>query len=254
MAVEASDAMLEGVLGALALRVFAAPSTAMVDITYEVRDRRTKLDVVRIDAQSCELIDTVDSVDGAADLIADDIHRWVAEHQSELLLVHSGAVEWKGAGIVVPGRSHHGKSSLVVALLEAGATYLSDEFAPLDRVGNVHPYPIHLSLRDDTGAATLVAAADLSAATSAGPVPVRLVVDAPYVVGALFNPVVVRGAGALMILADNALVARSRPAHTRAIVAGLVSNVMVLRSPRGDAAMAARVILDAADVVAQVTR
>jgi hypothetical protein len=55
-----------------------------------------------------------------------------------------------------------------------------------------------------------------------------------------------------MILADNALVAQSRPAHTMAILAGLVPHVIVLRSPRGDAAAAARTILDAIDAGAQV--
>jgi hypothetical protein len=50
-----------------------------------------------------------------------------------------------------------------------------------------------------------------------------------------------------MSLADNSLVARSRPAHTMAILAGLAPRVHVLRSDRGDATAAARIILDLVD-------
>lgn len=248
VAFQAPDRVARELQVSLAPRVSLTYSEGGAAVTYELSKGPTELGVVRLDARSCELIDTADSVDQAAELIANDVHRWVAQHHPELLLVHAGAVEWRGVGIVVPGRSHSGKSSLVAALLTAGASYLSDEFAPLDRAGNVHPYPRHLSLRDGAGGSSLVPAADFSARTATEPVPVRYIVDAPYVPGSSFNPAQVRGAGPLMILADNALVARTRPAHTMAIVAGLVPNVIVLRSSRGDAPAAARTILDAIDV------
>lgn len=224
------------------------------EVMYELREGLTNLEVVRLDASSCELIDTTDTVDRAAELIANDVHRWVAEHHAELLLVHAGAVEWRGAGIVMPGRSRAGKSSLTAALIEAGAAYLSDEFAPLDREGNIHPYPRHLSFRDGDGRSRLLPAANFSARVATEPVPIRYVVDAPYVPGTSFKPKKVSGTGPLMALADNALTARSRPNHTLAILSRLTQHVIVLRSNRGDAALAARTILDTVDADQQLGR
>ena len=51
----------------------------------------------------------------------------------------AGVVGWENRAIVMPGASFAGKTTLVRAWLEAGATYYSDEFAVLDRAGRVHP-------------------------------------------------------------------------------------------------------------------
>src|SRR5262249_208611 len=67
------------------------------------------------------------------------------------LFVHAGAVGWQGQAIVIPGRSFCGKTTLVSALVRAGATYYSDEFTVFDAQGRVHPYPLPLSIRDETG-------------------------------------------------------------------------------------------------------
>ena len=49
-------------------------------------------------------------------------------------------------GSWLPGHSFSGKSTLVAALVRAGAVYYSDEFAVLDPDGFVHPYAKALSL------------------------------------------------------------------------------------------------------------
>lgn len=250
----APDEVAKELCRALTRRVSLTECDRGGAVTYELRQGRAGHDVVRLDGAGRELIDTADSIDRAAELIANDVHPWVAQHHPDLLFIHAGAVEWHGVGIVVPGRSLSGKSSLVAALLRAGANYLSDEFAPLDREGNIHPYPRHLSLRDGEGKVSLVPAADFGARTATEPVPVRFVVDSRYVPGSSFDPERLRGAASLMSLVDNALVARSRPAFTMAIVAGLVPDVVVLRSPRGDAAATARTILGAIDANRQIAR
>ena len=56
----------------------------------------------------------------------------VAEMACERTFLHAGVVGWRGKAIVLPGRSGVGKSSLVAALLRAGAEYLSDEYAVID--------------------------------------------------------------------------------------------------------------------------
>jgi len=66
------------------------------------------------------------------------------------LFVHAGVVGWQGRAIIIPGRSFSGKTTLVKALIEAGASYYSDEYAIFDATGQVHPYPIALAIRDES--------------------------------------------------------------------------------------------------------
>ena len=65
--------------------------------------------------------------------------------------IHAGTVGWKGRAIVLPGHAGAGKSTLTRALVRAGASYYSDEFAVLDRKGRVHPYPLPLRLKTGEG-------------------------------------------------------------------------------------------------------
>jgi hypothetical protein len=86
----------------------------------------------------------------------------VALRSTERLFVHAGVVSWRGQAIVMPGRSLTGKTTLLAALLEAGATYYSDEYAILDRQGWVWPYPRRLCLRNAAGQPALKCAPDNS--------------------------------------------------------------------------------------------
>src|SRR4051794_20574153 len=52
---------------------------------------------------------------------------------------------------VIPRVSHSGKTTLVAALVRAGATYYSDEYAVFDAQGSVHPYARPLGIRDGNG-------------------------------------------------------------------------------------------------------
>ncbi len=72
----------------------------------------------------------------------------IAELARPFLFVHAGVVGWNGRAIVLPGSSFAGKSTLVAALVNAGAVYFSDEYAVLDSSGRVHPYARELSLRE----------------------------------------------------------------------------------------------------------
>ena len=55
--------------------------------------------------------------------------------------------------LLIPGATFTGKTTLVQALVQAGATYYSDEYAVLDDAGLVHPYPRPLSIRSTDGSA-----------------------------------------------------------------------------------------------------
>src|SRR5438552_15631793 len=80
-----------------------------------------------------------------------DLQMFVAEWARRRVFVHAGVVGWRGQAIVIPGPSLSGKTTLVVALVRAGATYYSDEYAVFDAQGRVHPYPRLLSIRGEHG-------------------------------------------------------------------------------------------------------
>jgi len=69
-------------------------------------------------------------------------------HAPNRIFVHAGVVACNDRAIIIPGLSMAGKTSLVLALIRAGAVYYSDEFAVFDEQGYVHPYPKPLSIRE----------------------------------------------------------------------------------------------------------
>lgn len=87
------------------------------------------------------------TVEAALGHLEGEIQLYVAEFADPELFIHAGVVAWQGRAIVLPGSSFAGKSTLVTSLVEAGATYLSDEYAVFDEAGRVRPYPRRVSLR-----------------------------------------------------------------------------------------------------------
>ncbi len=72
----------------------------------------------------------------------------IVRRLTSLTAVHAGAVELRGKALLLPGKSHAGKSALVAELLRRGAVYFSDEYALIDDRGRAHPYPRPLLLRN----------------------------------------------------------------------------------------------------------
>src|SRR5262245_24490559 len=74
----------------------------------------------------------------------------IAINAPDHIFVHAGVVGHRGRALLMPGTTHAGKTSLVAALLRAGADhYYSDEYAPLDATGLVHPFSKPLSIRNE---------------------------------------------------------------------------------------------------------
>lgn len=65
------------------------------------------------------------------------------------MFIHSGTVERNGIGYMMPAESRHGKTTLTMALVQAGYNFMSDEFAVLDPSGTLLPFPRTLSVRED---------------------------------------------------------------------------------------------------------
>jgi hypothetical protein len=163
-----------------------------------------------------------------------DLHFQIAQHARTGLFVHAGVVGWNDQAIIIPGRSRTGKSSLVAALVRAGATYYSDEYAVLDRTGRVHPYPKPLSLRNGgDGVKTPVEA--LGGCAGSVALPVGLIVSTYYRPGARWRPRVITAAQAVMALVDNTVLAIERPQLMLETMTRAASGALALKGPRGEA-------------------
>ncbi|HEV3115299.1 MAG TPA: hypothetical protein VGY99_32860 [Candidatus Binataceae bacterium] len=70
-----------------------------------------------------------------------ELDRRVEERAApERIFIRAGVVGWRGRAILIVGPPQSGTSTLVAALLRAGALYYSDHYAVLDSDGLVHPY------------------------------------------------------------------------------------------------------------------
>jgi hypothetical protein len=183
-----------------------------------------------------DLIAEASTLTDAARALAAHAERIVAERAPDHLFVHAGVVGWDGRAIVMPGTSFAGKTTLVQAWLEAGATYYSDEFAVLDRAGRVHPFARPLAIRD--GATTVtrrVPVGTLGAETGTTPLPIGLVLVTSYRAGARWRPRRLTSARTLLALMCNTVAARGDPTHSMPILKQAVSGGSAFASVRGEA-------------------
>ena len=174
-----------------------------------------------------------------------DMHFRVALAARDFLFVHAGVVQWKGQAVVVPGRTETGKSSLVMALVNAGGEYFSDEYAVLDREGRVHPYPKPLSQRRESGPPRLHTAEALGGQHEVPAVPMGLTVITRFRDGAAWNPRRISKAQVMMALFNNTVVARSRPEFALTVLVKAVEGTGGLKGDRGEASEMASALLDA---------
>jgi hypothetical protein len=174
-----------------------------------------------------------------------DLELYIADRAPRRTFVHAGVVGWNGQAIVIPGRSFSGKSSLVMALVKAGASYYSDEFAVLDERGRVHPYPMPLAIRPgrDGGPLMKYRAEELGGVAGVRPLPVGLVLFTRYVGGTRFRPRPLSAGRAVLELLAHTLPARRRPGRVLDALTQAVAQASVLRGTRGEAEETARQIL-----------
>ena len=158
-----------------------------------------------------------------------------AYHARNVLFVHAGAVGWKGRGIVMPGRSGAGKTTLVRALVDAGADYYSDEFAVLDAAGHVHRYALPLSIRGSGARPARRSAGEIGARVGTAPIGVDLVVITEYRPGARWRPRALSNGEALLGLMENTVAARQPPQRTLPFLRQAVLRARAIHSRRGDA-------------------
>lgn len=169
---------------------------------------------------------------------------YFAEHSKLRTFIHAGAVAWEDVVILLPGRQGSGKTTLTAALVRAGATYLSDDYAPIDDRGHVHPFPRPLSVRRANGLPPVLTPVEsLGGEQETRALPVGLVVFAPYVGARRWRPRLVPPGKGVLNLLRYAASAQTRPRQALDRLGRIVAAAPVLKGGRGEADDTARLIL-----------
>jgi hypothetical protein len=170
------------------------------------------------------------------EMLERDARLFVAEHAQRRIFVHAGVVGWNGRAIVIPGKSMSGKTRLTAALVRAGASYYSDEFAVFDEQGRVHPYAKPLSVRGGDGySQTDLPVETFGGRTGTTPLRVGMVLVTRYGNRARWRPQgISAGMGALALLA-NTIAVRRQPEKTLDVLRKAVCTASVLKGLRGEA-------------------
>lgn len=204
-------------------------------------------DGVRVEAGSSNLAHGL-SHRGALDVLESDLQIFVAQYSRRFVFVHAGVVGIGRKALLIPGLSGAGKTTLVHALLKAGATYYSDEYAVLDRRGRVHPYARALSVRaEQRGAKLRVPVLHSLARTGKKPLTLRVVLLTEFSKGSHWRPKPVTKGDLMLSLLSNTVPIRERPAEVLAILVRAVSQAVAFRTRRGDASQVARAVLHLAE-------
>jgi serine kinase of HPr protein (carbohydrate metabolism regulator) len=164
-----------------------------------------------------------------------DVHLRVAAASRKYVFVHAGVVALRGRAIVIPGRSFAGKSTTTVALLRAGATYYSDEYAVIDARGLVRPFARLLSVRGEGATAgEKIPARSFGAKTGKRAIPIGLVLATRYKKSARWHPRQLTNGEAVLALLDNTVAAREAPALALKSIGRALKSATAYASDRGD--------------------
>ncbi len=166
----------------------------------------------------------------AVSMLRTRLRRAAAAHHGEAVCLRAGVVTHLGRAILLPGPALVGTSTLVDALVRAGAEYRSDELAMLDADGMV----------------SAGAGAPSSGPVASPGVSVGLVAFAVYRPGASWSPRRLTGGEALVALLGAAVSAQDRPAETLATLRRALAAADVLEGARGAADETAPSLLRAA--------
>jgi len=178
--------------------------------------------------------------------VADAFETLASTHSGTFAFLHAGGVEVDGRVIVLPGRSHAGKSTLVAAFLERGAKYLSDDMIPIDRKLLAHPFPRPIGIRTKTGGSPRRTPIEKMGATHAdGPLPMAMVWSGTYdplKITPSFN--LRNGGRAFADLLAQSPGARIRPSVIVPILSEIARTVPVYTGVRGDAGEMVAAVLE----------
>lgn len=190
-------------------------------------------------ARSRELPDVVEA-------LASELQLYVAEHAKRYVFIHAGVVGWRGHAIVIPGSSMSGKSTLVEALVRAGAEYYSDEYAVLDAAGCVHPFPKLPQRRDpETFRQTTFTVESVGGKIGTRPLPVGTVIISQYDPAATWRPRALSAGRGILALMAHAVAGRHAPERVLPTLTQLAHRAVILKGSRGEAEQLVSALLQA---------
>jgi len=204
----------------------------------------------RVDLANFPLAEKV-PLDLALEILDSAIRARVAFNAPDHIFVHAGVVAYEGRALLIPGKAFSGKTTLVASLVRAGAIYYSDEFAPIDRDGRVHPYAKPLSIRGENQLQTNHPVASLGGIAGQEPLPVAAVVNTTYRAGAVWEPTRLSPAQGALALLGNAVPAQDRPEAVLRALTAAVEGATILDGDRGEVEELAPLLL--AELGAQQT-
>lgn len=165
------------------------------------------------------------------DRLSGEVTYWA---EDDYIFVHAGVVGINNRAVVLPGRSLSGKSTLVAALLDAGAEYYSDDMAIFDPDGKVLPYPTPLATIG-TGAFKDTVRIE-SDQTGDKAIDVGLVLATQFDTNSVrWRPRPLSQAKAIMVLFENTVAARRLPKQAIQRFNKAVNRAQSYRGRRGEA-------------------
>lgn len=156
----------------------------------------------------------------------------------EKFIFHAGAVSYKDVGIIFPGKSRAGKSTLTKEFLKVGAKFYTDDCSVIDKEGNLYAYPTALKIRDKNGDQQLFPVECFGAEIGMKPVLVKYVVFCNFEMGGGWKPTNISQGDASFLLLENLFYRSSIhkfPKETLAFLHYLTDNAAVLKGVRGEA-------------------
>jgi hypothetical protein len=170
----------------------------------------------------------------------------VAYNARRELFVAAGALGYRERAIVITGLSQIARTALVAALVRAGCTYLSSEYAPMDRDrGLVVPFANPLPIRDEPGErARQYPIETLGGSAESRALPIGLVAVAEHRPGARSRQRELSRGRAVLALMARTLTARGQPQVALRTLGRAASEAAALEVRFGDVEEAARRLLN----------
>jgi len=219
---------------------YEVSSKSLADVEYSFINEGDYYLLLR---NSTVLVQTADLEEALATFDS-DLRIQIAVSTAEKLFVHAGVVGWHSKAIVIPGRSFSGKSTLVEALIKAGAIYYSDEYAVLDCDGMVHPYLKPLSLRQQDGSRVKSCPVNAHGTwMKPEPIPLAMVVHTEYQPGEQWNPKQISSGVGLLSMLDNTVVARLNPDFALKTLTKAIERAHCIEGQRGESEETANALL-----------
>jgi hypothetical protein len=176
-------------------------------------------------------------------LLEAQLRIFVGVRAPDRIFVHAGVVAHNRRAILVPGLSFAGKTTLVLALVRAGAVYYSDEFAILDQDGLVHPYAKPVSVRNGGRVQSDHDIERYGGVAGTEPIEVGAVVFTQFRPGAEWNPTQLSPARGALVLLRNTMAALERSEEAMRVLKLAVDGAVLLEGDRGEADEVAQSLL-----------